>query len=1556
MAEVLAIASGIAGLLSLTIEVYSISARYISCVKNASSAVGDVLRELKSLKTILTELDKVTEHMESEKVFQERSSSLLSVDDSEEYREVLERLRVKMLKQASQTGFSAKMKNFAWPFSEERTQCMVDLLRRHVGIFGQALTIDTFFTTSQVLKEVRSLGQDKREKKTTKVLEWLSSVDMQPKQQDILSRRQSGTGEWLLCNECFIDWMDNDSVSLLWCPGDPGVGKTVLTSIVVNHISNRCTSSDAAVAFLYCDYQDQSFQTASSLIANLVKQFVLLKDTFFKPLEELYENLTQGKMKPNLKDLESLILSICKTFGRSYIVIDALDECSPDQRKLLLTVIRNFQRASIKIFVTSRQHAQDVERAFSGHARIEIKATEPDLRAYIEHQIEDDEDLMDLLPEDLRVRIVSTIAAGAGGMFLYAVLQIKRIRDQMTIREVKRALETMPNGISELYTETLQRIRKQSPRRSKLGMTVLAWISYAKRPMLVDELRHALAAAYIEGEDQQRTMDMDNLIQAHLLVDVCAGLVTMEDESQVIRLVHYTTQEYFSRQTKVLFPDTQLSIAGTCLTYLLFDEFRSGPCFGEVPLNERRKQFRFLEYASCYWGHHIRGQLETKFLDMILEFLKDDKRVCAAAEVASTCEPELFRWCNKFGESPEDFQPLAVAASQGLDTVVNVLLDQNMDPSKADGTFKTPAHWAAWRGHASTLGHLLKRGVDLQISSDDGFTLLDAACDQGQETVVHLLLDKGFDVNTQGFGEATGLEIAASCGHERLVKLLLDNGADWELKTVYNETPLMKAAMNGYEGIVRMLLGKGAEIKSANACGNTALHCASFYGREDMVQILLQSGADANERSSNGGIPLHMAASQGREQVVRLLLERGADIEAKTEDKFDSFKPLVESTGRCIPQMVRLNLCAAGSTALNEAVLHGQEGVVNVLIGRGANVNAPGIGLHTPLMTVTYSAMHNNKGGNKLPLEVTTKAAVAIAQSLLENGADIYSESVGGWLPIHFAAWYDALEILQLLLAKGLEVDAKNAKGETPLHCACRRGHIGIVDFLLENGADVNAVDEESTMATHWACQSGKVDVIGRLLDRNIDIEATDGSGRTFLMRAVWSLSPVAVQFLVDRGADIEHSLKGGQTPLVFAVWAKDRTPIIPVLLKAGARFDFMDSQGFQALHRAALQGNAEAVELLVAAGAGIESEDARGDTPLVLAASRGQVEVIQALLGRGAKVEHGAGGTRTALMSAAEEEGGASACEMLLKGGADIHATTVSGITATHKAAMAGNVNTLKVLLAAGGTGEPKDNLGNTPLHLAVWHGHLAAVDELLDSAADVELTNPVGKTSLHFATQQSHESIVHLLLARGANPDPRCISNETPMLLAAKSGQADLVEMLLSTGKVDINWKSKGGESALYMAVDACHTDTVRVLLENGSDPNLRTSTRCLPAHRAAEYGDEDILRLLLGAGADPQATDARDCTVLMWAAQFGGPGIVRMLLETNRVDVNAVAVDGDTALHCAAIMGHVEVLELLLEHGGLKRGIRNNDGLTAREIAVDKQFWRFVGVCDGNVTGAI
>jgi hypothetical protein len=78
--------------------------------------------------------------------------------------------------------------------------------------------------------------------------------------------------------------------------------------------------------------------------------------------------------------------------------------------------------------------------------------------------------------------------------------------------------------------------------RSEIANDVLSWITCAKRPLTTSELRHALAVEIGESE-----LDEENLPEIEDMVSVCAGLVTVDEESDVIRLVHYTTQEYFER-------------------------------------------------------------------------------------------------------------------------------------------------------------------------------------------------------------------------------------------------------------------------------------------------------------------------------------------------------------------------------------------------------------------------------------------------------------------------------------------------------------------------------------------------------------------------------------------------------------------------------------------------------------------------------------------------------------------------------------------------------------------------------------------------------------------------------------------------------------------------------------------------------------------------------------------------------------------------------------------------------------------------------------------------
>ena len=82
-------------------------------------------------------------------------------------------------------------------------------------------------------------------------------------------------------------------------------------------------------------------------------------------------------------------------------------------------------------------------------------------------------------------------------------------------------------------------------------------------------------------------LDELNFSEIEDIVSVCARLVTIDEESGIIRLVHYTTQEYFERTQSQWFPDAQTNITTICVSYLSFDEFESGICQNDEEFKQR---------------------------------------------------------------------------------------------------------------------------------------------------------------------------------------------------------------------------------------------------------------------------------------------------------------------------------------------------------------------------------------------------------------------------------------------------------------------------------------------------------------------------------------------------------------------------------------------------------------------------------------------------------------------------------------------------------------------------------------------------------------------------------------------------------------------------------------------------------------------------------------------------------------------------------------------------------------------------------------------------------
>jgi ankyrin repeat protein len=448
----------------------------------------------------------------------------------------------------------------------------------------------------------------------------------------------------------------------------------------------------------------------------------------------------------------------------------------------------------------------------------------------------------------------------------------------------------------------MERIIGQVKDQEELAKQVLSWITCAKRPLTTTELQHALAVEI--GESQ---LDKDNLPEVKDIVSVCAGLVTVDEESGIIRLVHYTTQEYFDRTQGKWFPNVQTNITATCVAYLSFDVFECGICQNDKEFEQRLQIHRLYDYAAHNWGYHAR-EASTSCQDGVMKFLQKQAQVEASSQALMAVNdwPEHTQYSQQV---PKQMTGLHLAAYLGVEIVVRLLLDQGADVEVADSDEETPLHLASSNGQLDMVQLLLDQGANIAAADDAGWTPLHQASRNGHLEVVQLLLDQGANVTAADYDGWTPLHLASENGHLEVVRLLLKQGADIEAADhIDGKTPLHQASHHHLE-VVRLLLDQGADVEAVDdVCGWTPLHHPSLNGHLEVVQLLLDYGA--NVTAAHGWTPLYLASENGHLEVVRLLLKQGADIKAADYD---------------------------GKTSLHLASENGHLEVVQLLLDQGAD-------------------------------------------------------------------------------------------------------------------------------------------------------------------------------------------------------------------------------------------------------------------------------------------------------------------------------------------------------------------------------------------------------------------------------------------------------------------------------------------------------------------------------------------------------------------------------------------------------------------------------------------
>ena len=249
------------------------------------------------------------------------------------------------------------------------------------------------------------------------ILKWLAPIDYATQQSDYISRRQHGTGQWLLDSAEYQEWSKSPGKTL-FCPGIPGAGKTILTAIVIDDIYSRskCDTS-VGIAYLYCDFRRQHEQKIEDLLANLLKQLAQQQASMPNGVQTLYDQYRNQPKRPSLDEILSILHSVSILYPRVYIIVDALDECQVTNgcRTRLLSGIFELQaRVRANIFSTSRYNPEIVER-FKKSISLEIRAKDEDVQIYLAGHMKRLPSFV-LSSPDLQNEVKATISQAVNGM------------------------------------------------------------------------------------------------------------------------------------------------------------------------------------------------------------------------------------------------------------------------------------------------------------------------------------------------------------------------------------------------------------------------------------------------------------------------------------------------------------------------------------------------------------------------------------------------------------------------------------------------------------------------------------------------------------------------------------------------------------------------------------------------------------------------------------------------------------------------------------------------------------------------------------------------------------------------------------------------------------------------------------------------------------------------------------------------------------------------------------------------------------------------------------
>ncbi|KAM0796420.1 ankyrin repeat-containing domain protein [Usnea florida] len=1554
MADPLSVSASVAGLITITDAVFSRMFKYGKAVKAAPDEVSSMTLALGSLSGILHHLELVAAQFEGEPF--DNTIQVNHVHSCMQTVEKIDKILDKYHASSAGPQKMEKIKRLKWPFSVSEAKALCAEIEQHKTTLSLALNVDGLTAFLQTLSrqkdlqngidDIKSEFQRKREVETRiaisterrKILDWIQPHDPHKSHNMNVNLRHPGTGLWLIESDEFKSWL-NCSRAKLWYYGIPGAGKTVLASSAIQEALQR-TSPDIAVAFFYCDYKNVATQDPTKIFGSLACQLALQDEQSCVKLQTFYAKHNPPD-RPSIgfehDELRDLLVEMASNFNDVMIIVDALDECGTQNKKvtkLLSSLNGSGKIGNFKTLFFSRDE-QEIRDVLEEYDQVSIAAESSDLRLFVGAEIE-----LRIRNKDLRIKDISLkedvmkrLVEGAQGMFRWVACQMDHLCELPNDAARRKALNTLPPTLHATYERILQRVNRCSKEVQLLVQRSLRWLLCSKQQLTSLALCEAVS---IDSGDTN--LDRSAMPDEEEILRRCSSLVRRSASGKSLELAHFTVKEFLTTGIDPLDKEYKsyhvrsdicnVELARTCLTYLSFDDdFGSGNRESLEFSYKRFVHFAFREYAVHFWADHAREHLANPDVMSLTQRLLHPSKSPIFVSWTQDC---LWSWyphtLDHHGEKTmtelTTMSPLHFAALLALPEICAWLLQNgcNVDQKSARGTPLECAlvGWAAFEeylvggyrqydkerlSYRTTIKLIIDHGADVQRSCLRGPSYLYIAIFLCDELSCIDLLRKGAIIDPESaqlFTDDPTSHSGNPLAHE-ILKNLSEDDIRPEDRTTLLEAALKSEGLPKDPSLVHRLGGRGV---SHLDCLRPFL-AAAEYGQFGVLKQLFHDHkldvdvtAQSDQRSA-----LHLATSNDHIEIVFFLHEHGADIN------------LPDCQGR--------------------TPLH-------------ASVEKPG----------RYLCL----------------------QFLLEKNVNVHTTDDHGLTAWHLAALQGnvhALSIIRESISENqLCPHLKDNEGRTPLHYAAQSGSRETMIFLLDHG-DVDAVHEKSLdglTALHYGFRVCPLDTdsshnqdfgaLEALLEYSADPASEDLMGKTALVSLVEMWEKFFLE-LEGRGDNYFHIsdgfvdlfsriLENTRNASIFASVCKDphflclaltfgQEELAEEILEYSPPVDAIAYRIFQLspLQAACYYGRCSRSLLEELQGRSKADHGSGGVVSgLLLFACDGAAssikQVVTDLLELGSDPNDRSAEYRTAMMLAARG-GHVAVVKMLIDHGADISSTDTNGWSVIHYACQSGDEEILYLLKTiipdwnAKITAKLHDQWCHnaTALHLAArLHG--PALNFLLtnDLMTDIDSLTHRKETALWMAAFFGISRNVSLLLDRAANDTIRNCNSEGPLHVAVRCGHLGVVETFISKG-CDLLLQDGSGFAPQLIARKYGHLEIAELLKERPSDTNTAQTRGTGEEKRsndsnlfklAIELGDINMFEGLAkeSVGVESGSFDCEGRTPVLYALELGQLGIAENLILRGA----SVAEAGDgshfrgwTPFHSAARWGYDQILGVLL-----------------------------------------